>query len=408
MHRRRRFRLPVISRLAWAWFGASAAVIAVTLVFFNAAFSGEGASRIALPVERLETMARAPREERLETPPLPKENEQPEEAIDVAMADGDDAEDSLTLIYPGEDDLFAEEDDLDAGEVVITIPGKSKTAATARAASLTPVAQPIPDPDPALLQSTPLGKIPRIAPDGRKAMQYYAKSNQGAPDGPRISIIVSGLGLNSTVTEQAIDNLPPEVSLSFAPYAKDLEFWTEKARRAGHEVLIELPMEGYGANQQALGAAALLSSRTEQENLQRLDWLMSRFGGYFAATNYMGAKFSADEAAITPVLRKLKEAGVAYVDDTGAAHRAGQSVGIPMASVTRVIPASADDAGRSAVRRELAALEAAAKRDGAAIGKTYAYAATIDEIAAWAATLEEKELAAAPASALLRTARASR
>ena len=69
-----------------------------------------------------------------------------------------------------------------------------------------------------------------------------------------------------------------------------------------------------------------------------------------------------------------------------------------------MIPAAADDADRRAVQRELAMLEQIAERDGMALGKTYAYAATIDEIAAWTRALEKKGIAHAPASALLRTA----
>ncbi|MCK5749190.1 MAG: divergent polysaccharide deacetylase family protein, partial [Oricola sp.] len=136
------------------------------------------------------------------------------------------------------------------------------------------------------------------------------------------------------------------------------------------------------------------------------DWLMARFGGYFAATNYMGSKFSADADALAPVLEKLRAAGVGYIDDTGAAGRAGG--GLAMATVSRMIPAAADEAGLRAVKRELAQLEQIAERDGVALGKTYAYAATIDEIAHWARTLEDKGFEAAPASSLLRTAAASR
>lgn len=417
MHRRR-FKVPVISRLALAWFGAAGAVAAVAAGFYQAAVSDEGFGRIALPVDRLEVMARAPQEERLEAPSTAAARLAPEEPQAFVFADGEEAEDQLTVIYPGEDGLSGEdglavEDELvieddgfeefSAGEVVIRIPGQNKAATSVQTASLTPAARPIPDPDPAMLQSTPLGKIPRVAPDGRRAVHYYAKPFEGARSGPRVAIIVGGLGLNSAITERAIDELPAEVSLSFAPYAKNLEFWTEKARRAGHEVLVELPMEGYGPNNQALGAAALLSSRTAEENLQRLDWLMSRFGGYVAATNYMGAKFTADDAAITPVLRKLKDAGVGYIDDTGAARRAGDAIGLPMASVSRMIPAAADSGALGRIRRELAALEQEAERNGSAVGKTYAYATTIDEIAAWSKTLEKKGIAHAPASALLRS-----
>ncbi len=421
MHRRKRLKTPVISRLTMAWLGAFAILAGGASYFVHASRSGEGAQRIALPVDQVERLARAPEvatphtEERIAAPAVL------EEPPMMDSLEGEDAEDGLTLIYPGENDLYAEneedplydddalygEDDPD-GEVVITIAGHKNQAVEARTASLTPPVRAIPDPDAALLSNTALGQIPRIAPDGRKALRYYARRFEGDRSSPRIAIIVGGLGLNAAVTERAIDDLPPEVSLSFAPYAKNLDFWTRKARLAGHEVLIELPMEGYGANNQALGAAALLSSRSEQENLQRLDWLMARFGAYVAATNYLGAKFSANEDAMAPVLNRLKDAGVGYIDDTGAATRAGAQSGVAMAMVSRMIPAAADDADLRAVKRELAQLEQIAERDGFALGKTYAYAATIDELAQWTKSLEAKGYANAPASSLLRTAAASR
>ncbi len=432
MQRRKRSRSPVLSRLTWAWLAASAASISLVSAFFVASRSGEGAERIALPISRVEIFANNHNshhasepgsEERIAAPSL-RDVQGAAGGPALAAADAklskqgfveQDGEDGLVLIYPGENDLFAENEDgylgddespYSADDVVITIAGGTKRATRVTAASLTPVIQAIPDPDAALLRSSALGKTPRIAPDGRKAVSYYNRPFQGGRSKPRVAIIVGGLGLNAAVTERAIDDLPADVSLSFAPYAKNLDFWTRKARQAGHEVLIELPMEGYGANTEALGAAALLSSRSAEENLQRLDWLMARFGAYFAATNYLGAKFSADEAAIAPILQKLKDSGVGYIDDTGAASRVAS--GLPIATVSRMIPAAADASDLRAVVRELAALEKIAERDGFALGKTYAYAATIDEIVAWSRTLEEKGIVTAPASALLQAAGANR
>ncbi|WP_375201655.1 divergent polysaccharide deacetylase family protein [Hyphococcus sp.] len=421
MPRRRRIKAPVLSRLTWAWLGSLVLFAGAVGVFVYSARTGEGPGRIALPVDHIEIFARntppAPgTEERIEAPVL---REPPAGAQQLAQApSGEETEDGLVLIYPGANDLRTDEEDgllydesdlepeddgvrYSADDVIITIPGARK-ATSVTAASLTPVARPIPDPDSALLRVTALGKTPRVAADGRRPVSYYAKPFDGARSKPRVAIVVGGLGLNAAVTERAIDDLPPEISLSFAPYAKNLDFWTKKARDAGHEVLIELPMESYGANAQALGAAALLTSREPQENLQRLDWLLARFGGYFAATNYMGAKFSADADALAPILERLKNSGVGYVDDTGAAARSAG--GLPLATVTRMIPAAIDDADLRQVQRELAALESAAERDGFALGKTYAYAATIDEIASWSRGLEKKGIAQAPASALLRTA----
>ena len=58
-----------------------------------------------------------------------------------------------------------------------------------------------------------------------------------------MSLVLGGLGINYTHTRSAIDELPPEVTLSFAPHASGLQTWINRAREAGHEVLIELPLE---------------------------------------------------------------------------------------------------------------------------------------------------------------------
>lgn len=418
MQHRRRFRRPVLSRLTWAWLGASTIGFFLVAGFIAAALNPHGANRVALPIGDLEYTARTA-DARAALSDRWEADERPETKLaapdlrdpykNKTEQDSDAPRDILT--YPAEGDFFASDEDLDLSpqDFVITIDGKRQGATPVIAASIEPVEMDaIPEPDPALLRATPLGKVPRIAADGRRAMDYYAREHRHNNAAPRIAIIVGGLGLNPALTEKAIETLPPNVSLAFAPYAKDLEFWTEKARKDGHEILIELPMESYGPNQEALGAAGLLSSRTEAENLQRLDWLMSRFSGYFAATNYLGARFSADEDALTPILEKLREAGVAYIDDTGAASRAARAAGATTAAVDRTIPPAASLEDRETVRRELAALEAVAKRNGAALAKTYATPGTIDEIARWTAQLESQGYSAAPASSVLQAQAATR
>jgi len=447
--RRLRLRRPVLSRLTWAWLGA--AVIGAFLVagLVAAALNPNGAGRIALPISELEhTVRTSAADGRLSAhwesapagqprgPGAPSlrggldasEQERSEQETRSGQEERRTAQagapagapDAALPAVNGETFAAAlAEPRLSPEDIVITIDGQAVDA-EGRAAAVAPTAAriaaadrpaPIPEPDPAMLRSTPLGKVPRVAGDGRRPMEYYARQTAatGVGDGrPRVAVIVGGLGLDPALTEKAIDLLPADVSLAFAPYAKDLEFWTAKARRDGHEILIELPMESYGGDQRALGPAALLSSRSPSENLQRLDWLMSRFGGYFAATNYLGGRFSADADALAPVLEQLRDAGVAYIDDTGAAARAASRSGARAAAVDRTIPPVAAADGVAVIKRELAALEAAARRNGAALAKTYAAPATIEEIARWSARLEAEGLAAAPASYALRAQAASR
>ncbi len=413
-HRRRRFILPVLSRLSLAWLSALGVLGILAAGLTYSITSGNGPGRVSLPIDGMERMARhepsvtvseapAANQAATGTPGLRLAPPNLRDAGEAAMEAIEGVESKDVLLYPDEPDLAADAQDTD--EIVITIAGGGPAATPATAASLTHSrAAKIAGPDPALLRTTPFGKAPRISPDGRKAMHVYAAASPEQDGAPQIAIIVGGLGLNSALTQRAIDELPSTVSLAFAPYAKDLKFWTQKARDAGHEILIELPMEGYGANVDALGSAGLLTTQTREENLQRLDWLMSRFGGYFAATNYLGAKFSTQNEAMAPVLKKLEDAGVAYIDDTGAARIAGGTRGGDVIiSVNRIVPPAPDPSRRNAVRRELRALEQIAKRDGVALGKTYAYATTLDEIAAWADGLEDNGFVAAPASAVLQS-----
>jgi hypothetical protein len=143
----------------------------------------------------------------------------------------------------------------------------------------------------------------------------------------------------------------------------------------------------------------LLTSQSPAENLQRLDWLLSRVEGYFGVTNYLGSKFAADDAAMRPVLAKVAESGLAYFDDTGAI-RIGAGASGDVAIVNRMVSPGYDgDAG--AVQRDLTALAATAKRDGDALGKTYLSAAVLDEILVWTDELGKAQVTLAPASAVL-------
>ena len=73
-------------------------------------------------------------------------------------------------------------------------------------------------------------------------------------------VVVTGLGLATDVSETAIRTLPAAVSLSFTPYAKDLETWISLARSQGHEVLLDLPMEPTTFPNDDPGPRALITS----------------------------------------------------------------------------------------------------------------------------------------------------
>jgi polysaccharide deacetylase 2 family uncharacterized protein YibQ len=240
----------------------------------------------------------------------------------------------------------------------------------------------------------PGGLLPIIAADGRASWKAYARPF--TDDGrPKIALVISGLGLNPDETQKAIDSLPAEVTLSFSPYAENLQAQIDHARAAGHEVMVELPMEPLDYPDNDPGPYTLLSSAQPGEIQSKLDWLMSRATGYFAVTNAFGSRFLGQDRAVAPVIQSLRQRGVGFIDDGQAAGRGG---GLHRASMGPKIDADLDS---SAIDNQLLSLEAVALQSGSALGTGSDYPLTVSQVQKWAVAVRDRGYALAPASALM-------
>src|SRR3546814_192296 len=131
---------------------------------------------------------------------------------------------------------------------------------------------------------------------------------------PRIAVVLTGLGLSDSATAAAIEELPSAVTLSFSPYARDLERWIALARARGHEVMLDLPMEPTTFPNEDPGPQALLTSLAPQDNLDRLDWVLARGSAYVGLAGSLGSRFTASREAVEPILREVKESGLMFLD----------------------------------------------------------------------------------------------
>jgi polysaccharide deacetylase 2 family uncharacterized protein YibQ len=190
------------------------------------------------------------------------------------------------------------------------------------------------------------------------------------------------------------------VTLSFLAYAPNLQDWINKARAAGHEVLLEMPMEAYDYPNVDTGPLTLLSSAKPDENVRRLNVMLGKATGYFGVTNYQGARFATDAAAATPVMKVLKDRGLVFLHDGGAARsalpQAATQTGLDFTVADRIVDS---ELTADAIDRELLALEALAIQNGSAIGVGFAYPVTIEQLRLWAESLKAKGYQLAPASA---------
>ncbi len=260
------------------------------------------------------------------------------------------------------------------------------------------------NPDPRIIEEGRYGPLPRISDDGARPLDYYARPFDTQTVGmAKIAIVVSGLGLSQTGTQEAIVKLPEEVTLSFAPYGSSLDRWKARARQAGHELLLQIPMEPFDFPDNDPGPHTLLVKLPPQANADRLSWLMSRLTNYVGVANYMGARFTSQPDAIRPMLEELKKRGLMYFDD-GSSRR---STVADISNATRTPYAGADvvlDAvpSRDEIDARLLKLEATARSKGLAIGSATALPISIERIAEWAKSLEARGLQLVPLSASVR------
>jgi polysaccharide deacetylase 2 family uncharacterized protein YibQ len=241
--------------------------------------------------------------------------------------------------------------------------------------------------------------LPRIGPDGTAPMAAYAAAFNPAERGPRVGLLLAGVGLDRAASLAAIAALPGAVSLAVSPYAARLGPVLKAARAAGHEFLISLPMEPSRYPLNDPGPKALLTGNTSRQNQAVLDWVLSRVQGYVGVTGALGltsgSRFAADGEDFHPILRRLAAMGLLYLDPRPGAARLPAVWG---RAVDVVIDRPADPASIAAA---LTRLDRLARQRGSALGLVQAVRPrTIALLEAWVHGLAAKGLVLTPASAL--------
>ena len=254
--------------------------------------------------------------------------------------------------------------------------------------------------DPALIENSQQGPIPRIADDGRKPMVAYAAP--AASGKFRIAIVIAGLGMSDKATEAAIAGLPPAVTLAFEPYAGNAQQYVSEARAKGHEALLEAPMEPMDFPDSDPGPNTLRSGVEQDGNGPRLNWAMSRFTGYAGVTNLLGQRFLSDSDALSPAMVQLARRGLYFFDNGEVPGSVAPDVasrsGTAFAKTSEAL-----DSVQSALEidRHLSALEDEARAHGTAIGSGFLYPVTVARVGAWAKGLEGRGFVLVPVSAVL-------
>lgn len=224
------------------------------------------------------------------------------------------------------------------------------------------------------------------------------------PGPPVIAIVIDDLGGDVAHTRRAI-RLPRKVALAFLPYPRDTPALAREAARAGHEVLVHLPMQAEGPHDP--GPMALGVALPGAENVRRLDWALSRVPDFVGVNNHEGSLFTSNADALAPVMRRIAERRVFFFDSRTTA--ASQVVSVARAHGVESSDRDVfldDIATIDGVDAELHALEAKARARGAAIAIGHPGEITLDAVAYWAEHEQGFELVTLKTAIRAKTERA--
>jgi polysaccharide deacetylase 2 family uncharacterized protein YibQ len=260
-----------------------------------------------------------------------------------------------------------------------------------------------PAPDNRITEDNAEGSLPRISENGLRPWQVYARPFNTADKRPRIALIITGLAMSRTITDQAINQLPPTVTLALASQGPVVGAWGARARQDGHEILLMVPMEPFDYPRSDPGPETLLTTLPNSDNLARLYSVLRKATGYVGVISVHGSRFTTDSTKFAPILDAVRARGLMIVDARAAPHSVvtdmARNDGVPVATVTQRIDG---DLSPDAIAGALNDLEKTARLNGRAIAIAGPSPVLVSQIQAWAKSLPQRGIALAPISAMVQ------
>ena len=200
---------------------------------------------------------------------------------------------------------------------------------------------------------------------------------------PKIAIVIDDLGADLASTDRAI-RLPKTVGLSFLPYADATPWLAAEAERAGHEVLLHMPMQAEGDHDP--GPFALTTGLSPDEIRRRLSDALARVPGAIGINNHMGSRVTADRTTLIPVAEELAARHLFFFDS----RTTPDTQVVPVARAFGVASTGRDvflddEQTADAVGAQLMELEARARAQGVAVAIGHPHAVTLAALSVWTA-----------------------
>jgi|GEM_PF-3748881 len=207
---------------------------------------------------------------------------------------------------------------------------------------------------------------------------------------PVIAIIIDDMGVNTEKTASVLESIKQPVTMSFLPYADNVQVQVNKAKEKGHEIILHLPWEPERDSANP-GPGGLLTSDSHEILLKKLAANLDAFKGYSGINNHMGSKFSIYRDGVEVVMNELSKRHLFFLDskttDNSIAEKIAYEYNVP--STHRNVFLDHIETSKF-VANALKEVERIANSSGSAIAIGHPKGVTINALAKWLPTLEAR------------------
>ncbi len=216
----------------------------------------------------------------------------------------------------------------------------------------------------------------------------------------QVVIIIDDMGIS--LRSKQVEVMPSPLTLSYLPYAKNLDERTKRASANGHEIMLHMPMEAMNSSLDG-GPKVLKKSQSNDEFISILEWGLSSFDGFVGFNNHMGSSLTKNRDAMQRMMNHIKGRDLFFIDSKTI----GSSVAASVARENGIAYAERDvfidhEISKDFIRKSLVKLESVAKRQGYAIAIGHPHKETIAVLKEWLPTLKAKGLTLVPASKVVK------
>ena len=217
---------------------------------------------------------------------------------------------------------------------------------------------------------------------------------------PKIALIVTNLGTNKSLTEEAL-KLPKNISLGFSAYTSNLKNLYDEAVNSGKDVFIYLPFElkDYPINDP--GLYAILSSTPSEKNIETIKSIISNFSGIKGVYAHHLESLSLKADAFDPILEFISEKKITLLLGRDISND-------PSRSYDKLIGANLiidDIADEKTINQNLNKLIDIAKTNGHAVGYLKTYPISIKLLSTWLSNISNAGVEIVPVSEIIIDAR---